>query len=156
MTMKSNQYLLTSIGLEELKKELKDRETIKRVELQDIKEDAASKGDLSENDAYTMAIEDFQNNETRILEIKDIIKNSKVVKADDDSKTELGDRVWIKNKAGKVFVYILVGKDEGNPLENKISYESPLGQALLGKEKGSKVVIETPKGKAEYTITKVE
>ncbi len=154
--MKSNQYLVTTEGLRELKEELELRENVKRIELRDIKEDAASKGDLSENDAYTMAVEDFQNNEARIEELKDIIKNAKTVKANNKGRAEIGDRVWVKNSEGKEIEYKLVGKDEGNPLENKISYESPLGQALLGKEKDATVVIETPKGKIEYKITKVE
>ena len=154
--MKTNQYLVTSEGLKELKEELELRENVKRVELRDAKEDAASKGDLSENDAYTIAIEDFQNNEARFEEVIEIIKNAKVVKAKNSDKTEIGDRVSVMNPEGKVIEYKLVGKEEGNPLENKISYESPLGQALLGKEKGAIVVIDTPKGKIEYKVTKVE
>lgn len=154
--MKSNQFLVTTQGLKELKEELEFREKVKRIELRDIKEDAASKGDLSENDAYTMAVEDFQNNEARIEELKNIIKNAKIVKAHSKTKVEIGDRVWVRNGEGEIFEYRIVGKNEGNPLENKISYESPLGKALLGKEKDTIVVIDTPKGKIEYKVIKVE
>jgi transcription elongation factor GreA len=146
--------IITESGLKSLKEELEFRTTEKRLSIRDQLEDMRSKGDLSENDGYTMTLEDKSANEKRILEITEMIANSKVIKGNNDSKVDPGDTVTIKSKDTKQ--YRIVGEEEANPMENKISNSSPIGKALLGKRKGDKVEISTPQGKVIYEIIDIK
>ena len=92
--------------------------------------------------------------ETRIAEIEDIITNADIIKSSGKGIVGLGSKVEIKTGAKK-FTYTIVGPVEANPLEGKVSNESPIGMALVGKKEGENVVITTPKGDISYKIETV-
>lgn len=152
--MSENIYQTTLAGLKKLKEELLYRESELRTKIANTLNDMRNQGDLKENDGYSMAIEEQQINEEKILELKDKIKVAKVVKDRNKSVVGIGDIVTLKN--GKSIKYELTSEDEANPLEGKISYLSPIGQAVMGKKLNTKVTIVTPKGKNEYTIEKID
>lgn len=146
-------YETTKKGLDKLIKELKYRESELRKELATQLNEMRSQGDLRENDGYSMAVEEQHINEQKIVELKEKIKNAKVIKDKDKSRVGLGDIVTLKN--GTVITYEITSGDDANPLEGKISHKSPIGKAIMGKKVGAKVNIKTPKGIKEYTIEKI-
>jgi len=148
---------LTPEGLEKLKKELNYLKTVKRKEIAERLKRTASFGDLSENAAFHEAKDAQAFLEGRILELEKIVKNAKVLELKKNGKIQIGSQVQLKNKEDKqIFKFKIVGESETNPLQGKISYESPLGKALLGKLEGDRVKIESPEGKIEYKVLKVE
>ena len=151
-----SEVLLTKEGHLKLKKELEHREGAIRKKLQDTLNQMRSQGDLKENDGYTMAVDDFQSNEERILNIRKMLENAVIVQKRKSSTVQFGSHVSIECKGKIVRKYQIVGEDETNPLEGKISYKSPFGSSLLGMKKGSKVTIDTPSGKMECKIVDIE
>ena len=154
MDGEGNVYYTTKEGLENLKKELKRRETVLRKQISNTLSECRSQGDLRENDGYAMAIENQNINEERILDIRDKIKNAVVVKDKKKSVVGLGDTVILKGR--KQIKYEITSSDEANPLEGKISHASPIGVAVMGKKVGDNIEIETPSGKTKYTIKAIE
>jgi transcription elongation factor GreA len=146
MPTKEKKVLLTKEGFRKLKEELKKREGEVRKNLQDVLNQMRSQGDLRENDGYSIAVEDFQNNEEKILEIKDRLDRSEVVEKRKTSLVDIGSSVTIECEKGNKKTYNIVGEDEANPLESKISYKSPIGSSLMGKKKGDKIKFSTPSG----------
>lgn len=146
-------YKTTKEGLLKLKEELSYREKELKKKITNTLNEMRNQGDLSENDGYSMAIEEFHINEEKILEIKEKLKNAVVVKTQDKKKVGLGDTVTLKGEA--TLKYTLTNEDEANPFEGKISYLSPIGIAVMDKKIKSKVTIETPKGKKDYTIENI-
>lgn len=146
-------YETTKKGLDKLIKELNYREGRLREKLATQLNEMRSQGDLRENDGYSMAVEEQHINEQKIAELKEKIKNAKVIKDQDKSHVGLGDIVTLKNST--VITYEITSEDDANPLEGKISHKSPIGKAIMGKKVGAKVNIETPKGIKEYTIEKI-
>jgi transcription elongation factor GreA len=100
-----------------------------------------------------MAVEEQNINEEKIRELREKIKNVEIVKKGSKGKVGIGNTVTLKNS--KEIQYEITSEDEANPLEGKISHKSPIGEAIIGKKAGEKVVIETPKGETEYTIKKI-
>ncbi|HNW23595.1 MAG TPA: GreA/GreB family elongation factor [Candidatus Dojkabacteria bacterium] len=156
MTGKRSQILLTKEGYEKLIKDLKHREGELRSKLQDTLNQMRLQGDLRENDGYTMAVDDFQGNEEKIATIKSTLENAKIVAKKKSMTVEIGCHVTIECGKGNLRKYSIVGENEANPLEGKISYKSPIGSSLMGKKKGEKVIIETPSGKTECKIQSIE
>jgi transcription elongation factor GreA len=156
MTAKNTKILLTREGLKKLEEDLKRREGELRSKLQETLNQMRSQGDLRENDGYTIAVEDFQTNEEKILEIKDTLEKAEIVIKRQGSKVELGSKVTIECEGGKLKTFNIVGENEANPLESKISYKSPIGSSLLDKKKGNKVNIDTPSGKTSCKIISIE
>lgn len=156
MTTKNTKILLTNEGLKKLEDELKRREGELRSKLQDTLNQMRSQGDLRENDGYTIAVEDFQDNEERIVEIRDTLDKAEIVIKKKNSKVELGSKVTIECEGGKLKTFNIVGENEANPLESKISYKSPIGSPLLGKKKGDKINIDAPSGKTSCKIISIE
>ena len=152
MTEEKPQVLLTKEGYEDLKKELQYREGELRKKLQETLNQARSQGDLSENDGYTMAVTDFQTNEDKILTIHETLENAVIVSKKKAAKVDVGSHVTIECEKGNRKEYTIVGENETNPLESKISYKSPIGSSLMGKKKGDTVIIETPAGKTECKV----
>ena len=150
------EILLTREGYKKLKDDLHHREKVLRKKLQDTLNQMRDQGDLSENDGYTIAVEDYQNNEEKILEIRKKLEKGKVVKKKKASTVELGSTVTIECDDGKERTYTIVGENETDPLESKISYKSPIGSSLMGKRKGNKVEIEIPRGKDVCKIVKIK
>ncbi len=147
---------LTQEGLEKLKKELDYLKNIKRKELAKRLEEAISFGDLSENAAYHEAKESQGFLEGRILELENIIKNSEVISTNKNhDEVRVGSVVEVKFE-GKKEKFQIIGPEESSPLEGKISHSSPLGKALLNRKEGEKIEINTPSGKKEYKILKIQ
>jgi transcription elongation factor GreA len=146
-------YQITESGKRELETEL---EALKgrRGEIADKIAEARNYGDLSENAEYDTAREDQALVESRIAEIEDILANAEIIKAGTGNKIVLGATVELKN-AGKSVTYSVVGPVEADPLEGKISNESPIGEALMGKKVGDAITITTPKGSTTYEIVAI-
>jgi transcription elongation factor GreA len=143
-------------GLEELKEELKDREKNKRYEIADKIADAKELGDLSENFEYKEAKDQQAANEARIAELKGMIQDAVVVEKKSGGDTvEIGATVIVEH-GDKEREYEITGTTENNPLEGKISNESPLGQALLGRKVGEVAEVDAPSGTIEYTIKEIK
>ena len=146
-------YQITAAGRKELEVELSELKG-RRAEIADRIAEARDYGDLSENAEYDSAREEQGLVETRIAEIEDILMNAEEIKVKKSSKVHLGSTVEIKN--GKAYTYTIVGPVEADPLSGKISDESPIGKALIGKAVGDEVVISTPKGDTKYKVVSVK
>ena len=146
-------YQITIEGKKELELELVDLKS-RRGAIADKISDARDFGDLSENAEYDAAREEQGLLETRIAEIEDILNNAEIIKATKKSAVGLGSRVELKTGAKKV-EYVIVGPVEADPLQGRVSNESPIGMALYGKKVDDKVTITTPKGDISYTIVSI-
>jgi len=146
-------YQITSEGKVELEKELEQLKS-RRGDIAEKIAAARDYGDLSENAEYDAAREEQGLVESRIAEIEDILQNAEIIKASRKSTIGLGSKVELKN-GSKTISYHVVGPVEANPIEGKISNESPIGVALVGKKEGDKAVVTTPKGEISYTVVKV-
>ena len=147
-------FLLTKEGIAELQTEL-DQLITKRGEIADAIKTARELGDLSENAEYQSARSEQDRNESRIGEIENILLNAELIKKPKgDSKVQLGSTVKLKG-GGKSKEFQIVGTVEADPLNGKISDESPIGQALLGKKEGESVEIKTPNDTTTYKIVDI-
>lgn len=146
-------YQITITGKKELETELEQLKS-RRGDIADKIAEARDYGDLSENAEYDAAREEQGLVESRIAEIEDILLNADVIKASKSSKVVLGSNVELKN-GKKTITYTVVGPVEANPIEGKISNESPIGAALFGQKVGEKISVETPKGKITYEIVSI-
>lgn len=146
-------YQITETGKVELEDELKALKS-RRGEIADKIAEARDYGDLSENADYDTAREDQALVETRISEIESILASAEIIKASKSSKVKVGSTVELKS-GDKTVTYTLVGPVEADPLEGKISNESPIGVALTGKKVGESATITTPKGSITYEIVKI-
>lgn len=147
---------VTEDGLKDLKKELAELKTDKRPEVLDRVSQARSMGDLSENSEYTAAQEELAQIDARIEELDDMLKRVKIIEEDEGGNAvKLGSKVHVL-VGSKKEVFTIVGEWEADPHARKISHESPLGKALIGKAVGDKVEVEAPAGKILYTIQTIE
>ncbi len=146
---------LTSEGLEKLRKELEHLKTVRRKEVSKKIEHTAAQGDLSENAGYDAAKEEQGFIEGRIKELREIIAQANVIKNGEKDKVQIGSIVLLESGNGKD-KFQVVGPEEADILGGKISFESPLGEALLNKKKGDIVKIDAPDGVKEYKITEIE
>ena len=151
----TNKMLLTREGLEELKREYNELVNTKRPEAVKRLADARELGDLSENSEYAAAKQDLSFMDGRILELEEIIHNAKLITSHPKHQIDVGSKVTL-HVAGKQEEFMLVGEWEADPKEKKISHESPLGKALIGKKVGEKVEVEAPAGKVMYKILGIE
>jgi transcription elongation factor GreA len=153
--MNSKKIYLTKDGLEELKKEHEELTKHKRPEVVTRVSEAREQGDLSENAEYHAAREELSFIDGRIDELVELLKQVQII--DDHSATnqvKLGSEVTLKVK-DKTIVYTVVGEWEADPALKKISHESPLGKALLGKKVDDMVEVHAPAGKITYTIVSI-
>ncbi len=140
---------------DELKRELDQLRSVSRLEVAEQLKRAKEYGDLSENAEYAEAREEQSRIETRIAELDDILKSAVIIhKGAGGDVVAIGSTVTVK-KDNTDTTYLIVGSNESNPAERKISNESPLGRAFLGKRSGDKVSVSTPSGTVEYAILKV-
>jgi transcription elongation factor GreA len=155
--MDTKKIYLTKDGLADLKKEHEELSKVKRPEVVTRVSDARNQGDLSENAEYVAAREELSFIDGRIDELEELLKQVSLIQEDkpNSSAVELGSEVTL-NISGKEEVYRVVGEWEADPAEKKISHESPLGKALLGKKNGESVEVEAPAGKIHYTIVSVK
>lgn len=147
------QFQITSEGKKELETELTALKS-RRGEVAEKIANARDFGDLSENAEYDAAREEQGLLETRIAEIEEILNNADIIKSSRKKTIDLGSKVELKSD-GKLVKYTVVGPVEANPLEGKISNESPIGMALYGKKVGDSAIITTPKGSVTYKISQV-
>lgn len=148
--------ILTKEGFLKLQKELDDLKKIKREEAVIRVAKARDMGDLSENAEYTAARDELAFIDGRIAELEDLMVTVKV--ADNHGKkglVSLGCKVTVHIN-GKKEIFMVVGEWEANPMEKKISHESPLGKALLGKKVGEKVEVDAPAGMIVYKIIEID
>lgn len=146
---------LSAEALEEMKKELEWRKKIERREISEKILHAKEMGDLSENFEYQTAKEEQALNETRIVELEDIMHDVVIVEdATGAMEIALGT-TFIVETDGKKKTFSLVGSNEANPLEGKISNESPIGLAFLGAKPGENVEFQAPSGKIQYRIIEI-
>jgi len=139
-----------------MNEELRELVSKKRPDVIERIREAASHGDLSENADYAQAREEQSFIEGRIQEIEDIIKNAEIIHASSHRSTvNIGSTVHIKI-GGKEKTYTIVGSNEANPREGKISNESLVGRALLGRKTAEKFSVTTPAGDMEYEITAID
>lgn len=136
--------------------ELKDLRGPKRKEILDALEYAKSLGDLSENAEYHQAREDQGKLESRIVKIEQILQSSQTVKGGGGDIIEIGSKVVVQKRGSKEEkIYVIVGSEEADMANGKISNRSPFGRALFGKKKGDEVSFKTPSGEVNYKIVNV-
>jgi transcription elongation factor GreA len=150
--------LMSQEKFEELTKELDELRTTRRKEVAEQLEYARSLGDLSENAEYQEAREMQAAVEERIGKLEQILKNAKITKGAKSDTVGMGSVVTVEPlvKGAEKHTYTIVGAEEANIIEGKVSYHSPLGAALMGKKKGDEFSFHTPKGTQKYKILKVE
>ncbi len=150
-------HYLSKEKRDELEAELHMLKTVKRKEIAEALEFAKSLGDLSENAEYQEAREAQAAAEDRIMKLENILKHAVIVKDHHANLVELGSKVIVQKEGEKeAKKFAIVGSEEANVAENKISNESPLGRALLGKKKSDVAVVMTPRGKMNYTVVDIE
>lgn len=158
----TDQVLVTKEGLKKLQDELDYLKTTKRGEVAERLKEAISYGDLSENAEYEEAKNEQAFVEGRILELEKQIKHATIItehstKSSKSSVIDIGSVVTVRNITEKEDpeTYTIVGSMEADPISHKISNESPIGKALLGREKGDTVEVSAPAGKFSYEVVKV-
>lgn len=154
--MNQDKFFLSQEKYEELKSELDQLKTVERKRIAEHLEYAKSLGDLSENAEYHEARDKQADIEDRISNLEAILKKSEIVNHRTGSIATIGSRVSISKDNGNQQSYTIVGSEEADMANNKISYLSPLGEALLGKKKGETCTIKTPKGEVIYKIIEVK
>ncbi len=149
-------YYLTETRLGELKVELEDLKTNKRIEVAKRLKRAKELGDLSENSEYQEARNEQMQVESRIFELEQMIKNAKMIeKGGSAGVVRIGSTVKVE-KGGIVTAFTIIGSNETRPEAGLISNESPLGSALIGHSVGDICQVQTPGGKAAYKIVAIE
>jgi len=151
---------ITSQGLEKLKKELEELKNIKRPKIVEAIAEARGHGDLKENAEYHAAKEEQSKNESRIIEINDLIARANVI---DVTKLEKKDNVIFGSTVHLIDLeinikktYKIVGKDEADVTKNYIYFRSPMGKALIGKKKRETITVTTPAGEKNFEIIEVK
>ena len=152
--------ILTPEGLEKLQEELETLRTTRRREVAERIKEAREFGDIAENSEYDDAKNEQAMVESRIAQLEERVRGAQVIDKSDipTDKVEVGTLVHVKDeKTGKSVKYTIVGSAEANPGENRLSNESPVGKALVGKKQGDNVTVHLPNGKQrELTVTKIE
>ena len=151
---------ITVNGLQNLKKELEDLKNIQRPKIVESIAEARSHGDLKENAEYHAAKEQQALIESRVIAINDLIARANVIdvtKIENNGKVIFGSTVKLQDlETDKQITYKLVGQDEANIKINLIFFKSPIGKALIGKNKGEMVTVKTPSGEKNFEILNVE
>lgn len=157
--MADKRVVLTEEGLKKLEEKLEYLKSVRRLEVADRLKAAIALGDLSENSEYDDAKNEQAFIEGEILTLESQIRNSEIIKADDSNKdvVHLGNTVVIKDmEYDEDETYTIVGSTEADTTEGKISNESPVGRAILGKTVGTVVQVKVPAGTLEYKIVEIK
>ena len=155
----AKEYKLSAERLEELKQELVYLKTVREKEVADLIKEARSFGDLSENSEYDEAKNEQGKLYARMSELEEILANYVVIEesADNSNTVRMGSRITVKDVAtGEEESYQVVGSQEADPMNGRISEESPFGKALLGKAVGEVAVVEAPAGNIEYEVVAIQ
>ena len=153
--MNDKELVLTKEGLQKLEEELDDLKTVHRREVNERIRQAKEFGDISENAEYEDAKQEQAFVEGRILKVEAMIRNARIIDASeyDQSEVHLGASVRVKDaKTGLSHEFTIVGSTEADPVNQRLSNESPLGSALMGRKKGDSVDFNTPRGMSTYKI----
>ena len=144
-------------GFQKMQEQLEELKTKERLRIAERLEYAKSLGDLYENAEFDAAKEDQMLNEMKIRELEDMLSRAKIVtKGKNDDTVRIGSNIVVEAKASSLQAkYTIVGSEEANPAQGMVSHESPLGRSFLGRKKGEKVKVVTPKGETEYVIIDV-
>ena len=159
VTVMAEKKMMTVEGLKKLEDELHERKVIIRKEIADKIKEAREQGDLSENAEYDAARDEQRDNEAKIEELENLIKNAVVISDDDidHNVANLGSAVTLKDlESGEEMEFSIVGSAEVNSLEFKISNESPVGKALIGAHTGDIVEVEMPAGIMKYKVLEIQ
>lgn len=158
----TNETLITQEGLEQLKAELNELKSVRRIKVSKRIQEAIALGDLSENSEYDDAKNEQAFVEGRISELENKIRTAKIIQESDDSsaKVRLGSKVILEDiETGDQFEYTVVGTAEADPFNNRISNESPVGKAILGQSINAAnpvvVTVKAPAGELKYRILPV-
>lgn len=152
----AQQTYLSQEGIETIKKELQELKNKKRQEIAKRLQEAKDLGDLSENAEYSEAKEAQSFNESHIAELEELLKNAIVIKTPSvENIIGIGSKIEVKSD-NNMEIFSIVGSPEAKPQEGKISNESPLGRAFLGRKVGDEVEVKTPGGIVKYKIIKIE
>lgn len=151
--MLNKKVQLTQAGFDSLKKEYDELVNIKRPSVVDRLANAREQGDLAENDDYKNAKEELEFLDGRIEELEEVLQSAELIKekSGKSGTVDVGTKVTV-NVNGNEHVFEMVGEWEADPMQKKISPESPLGQALVGRKVGDSVEVEAPAGKVTYQI----
>jgi len=150
--------ILTAEGLRKLEEELEHLKGTKRKEVAERIKQAKAFGDLSENAEYDDAKNEQAFVEGRILQVEQMLRNARVINNDavPSDAVSVGSTVRLRDlAAGSELTYTIVGSPEADPLKDRISNESPVGQALIGRRQGETVTVRVPAGTLKYTIVKI-
>jgi len=154
---KKQEFFLTKEGIEKLKVELVDLKGPQRVDLAKRLRVAIQQGDLSENADYSKAKEDQSFLEGRIQEIEIMLNNAVIIEGGESAGViSVGSTITIQEKGREAIEYFMVGAQEADPRNGRISNESPIGKALIGHAVGEKVEVETPGGVILFEILKIQ
>lgn len=145
-------------GMKRLQDELEERKTVISGQIAEQLKEARAQGDLSENSEYDEAKDAQAKNEARIMEIEEILKNAEVIDDSEISKTKisLGSKVTLRDEETKEEIqYELVNAKDADIFSNRISQDSPVGKAIMGKKKGQVIEVTTVAGAFKYKIIKI-
>ncbi|GAB6932092.1 MAG TPA: transcription elongation factor GreA [Calditerricola sp.] len=157
--MSEKEVILTPDGLKKLEEELEYLKSVKRREVAERIKTAISYGDLSENSEYENAKNEQAFIEGRIITLEKMLRNARVIQSDDvgTDVVTIGSTVKLRDlEFDEIVEYTIVGSAESDPMANKISNESPVGKALLGKPKGAIVEVQAPAGTIQYEIVDIK
>jgi len=147
---------LTAEGKSSLEEELTHLKMVRRPEVADRIQQAKLDGDVSESGEYEDAKNEQAWVEGRIRTLEHMLQNSRIIEGTRSDTVTLGSHVNLRDGEGNEYVWTIVGSAEANPRQSRISNESPVGKALMGKKKGDKVSVDTPGGREEFVLLKVE
>jgi transcription elongation factor GreA len=155
--MSEQQTFLTREGLKKLEEELEFLRTVRRAQVAERLHNAQEDGELIENAEYEDAKNEQAFLEGKIMSLEAMLSNAAIIENDgSEGVVSLGSKVTVKESGGKPEVYMLVGAAEANPKEGRISNESPLGRALLGRRVGDEVKVSAPAGTLSFRVVAIE
>ncbi len=156
--MDEKETILTPEGLRKLEDELEVLKSVKRKEVAERIKQSKEFGDLMENSEYEDAKNEQAFVEGRILTLEGMLRNAKVIDNHDvrSDVVTIGSTIRVMDESGQEMTYTIVGSAEADPLHDRISNESPVGRALLGKRKGQTVTVQVPAGTTRYTVKAIK
>ena len=157
MDLSARETLVTPAGFEKLQAEYQHLTTQRRLEVAERIKIARTDGDISENAEYDDAKNEQARIEARIIQLEERLRTAVVIDEIDTKTVGIGNKVTVQEKGKKTpEVFEIVGSTEADPLENRVSNESPFGKALMGQKKGDTVDVTAPKGMIKYEIVKIQ
>lgn len=153
----AKEYKITSLRLADLEKELNYLKTTREREVAAMIAEARSYGDLSENSEYDAAKNEQAKLYGRIAEIEDVLSHAVIIEDENEAtgRVGLGCTVVVEDESGKRFEYRITGSQEANPMENKLSDDSPFGRGIVGKAAGEKFTVNAPAGSFTMKVISV-